>query len=95
MKMNMDFSYPLGSKQNIWNIMWYNLMYIDIFSSGKKSCLSDYKYQSVSFDIVFVTNDEIQKISGSVGISDANYFVKIFKAEFGMTPGAYRKLYKI
>lgn len=41
------------------------------------------------------TNDEIQKISGSVGIPDANYFVKLFKAEFQMTPGAYRKSYKI
>ena len=46
-------------------------------------------------NLLISTNDEIQKISGSVGISDANYFVKIFKAEFGMTPGAYRKLYKI
>ena len=46
-------------------------------------------------NLLISTNDEIQKISGSVGIPDANYFVKIFKAEFGMTPGAYRKLYKI
>ena len=45
--------------------------------------------------LLISTNDEIQKISGSVGIPDANYFVKLFKAEFEMTPGAYRKRYKI
>ena len=45
--------------------------------------------------LLISTNDEIQKISGSVGIPDANYFVKLFKAEFEMTPGAYRKCYKI
>lgn len=45
--------------------------------------------------LLISTNDEIQKISGSVGIPDANYFVKLFKAEFQMTPGAYRKSYKI
>ena len=46
-------------------------------------------------NLLISTNDEIQKISGSVGIPDANYFVKLFKAEFQMTPGAYRKSYKI
>ena len=45
--------------------------------------------------LLISTSDEIQKISGSVGIPDANYFVKLFKAEFQMTPGAYRKSYKI
>ena len=45
--------------------------------------------------LLISTNDEIQKISGTVGIPDANYFVKLFKAEFQMTPGAYRKLHKI
>ncbi len=46
-------------------------------------------------NLLISTNDEIQKISGCVGIPDANYFVKLFKAEFEMTPGAYRKRYKI
>lgn len=45
--------------------------------------------------LLISTNDEIQKISGLVGIQDANYFVKLFKAEYQMTPGAYRKRYKI
>ena len=32
----------------------------------------------------------IQEISTAVGILDANYFVKLFKQEFGQTPSAYR-----
>ena len=45
--------------------------------------------------LLISTSDEIQKISGSVGIPDANYFVKLFKDEFQMTPSAYRRSYKI
>lgn len=45
--------------------------------------------------LLISTNEEIQKICGLVGIQDANYFVKLFKAEYQMTPGAYRKRYKI
>ncbi len=41
------------------------------------------------------TDEEIQLISGRVGIHDANYFVKIFKSKYGVTPKAYRKKYKI
>lgn len=37
------------------------------------------------------TNQSIQEISASVGIYDSNYFVKIFKKEFNLTPTAYRK----
>lgn len=33
----------------------------------------------------------ISEISSAVGISDSNYFVKLFKREFGETPTAYRK----
>ena len=45
--------------------------------------------------LLISTSDEIQKICGSVGIPDANYFVKLFKDEFQMTPSAYRRSYKI
>lgn len=41
------------------------------------------------------TEDEIQAISSRVGIPDANYFVKLFKTKYGMTPRSYRKKYKI
>lgn len=32
----------------------------------------------------------VREISAEVGILDANYFVKLFKQEFGQTPSAYR-----
>lgn len=37
----------------------------------------------------------IQQIAETVGILDANYFIKIFKKQFGMTPGQYRKTHQI
>lgn len=46
-------------------------------------------------NLLISTEDEIQKICGKVGIQDANYFVKLFKASYGITPKAYRKQYKI
>lgn len=45
--------------------------------------------------LLISSDEEIQKISGKVGIQDANYFVKLFKAKYGITPKAYRKQYKI
>jgi YesN/AraC family two-component response regulator len=34
-------------------------------------------------------------ISAAVGINDPNYFVKLFKKEFGETPSAFRKRHVI
>lgn len=39
------------------------------------------------------TKDSVQEIAASVGILDANYFVKRFKAEFGYTPTEFRRRY--
>lgn len=39
------------------------------------------------------TKDPVQEIAASVGILDANYFVKRFKAEFGYTPTEFRRRY--
>lgn len=46
-------------------------------------------------NLLISTDEEIQTICGQVGIQDANYFVKLFKAEYGLTPKAYRKKYRI
>ncbi|MCR4683501.1 MAG: PocR ligand-binding domain-containing protein [Clostridiales bacterium] len=35
---------------------------------------------------------DTQQIADLVGIPDTNYFIKVFKAETGMTPAAYKKL---
>lgn len=40
------------------------------------------------------TDMTMQEISNSVGISDANYFIKVFKKYYGETPTNYRKRYR-
>ncbi len=39
------------------------------------------------------TDLSVQNISTMVGIPDANYFIKLFKREYSMTPNQYRKYY--
>lgn len=45
--------------------------------------------------LLVTTDEEIQVVSGKVGIHDANYFVKVFKAKYEMTPKEYRKKHRI
>lgn len=40
------------------------------------------------------TSLNIQDISGYVGYPDNNYFVKVFKAQYHMTPTEYRRRYQ-
>jgi len=47
-----------------------------------------------SLVLMKTTNMTIQKIAEEVGINDANYFTKIFKRYYGVTPTSYLKLYK-
>lgn len=41
------------------------------------------------------TDLSIQNISTMIGIPDANYFIKLFKREYSMTPNQYRKFYRL
>ncbi len=41
------------------------------------------------------TDLSIQDIGVMTGIPDANYFIKLFKKEYDMTPGQYRKYYRL
>lgn len=45
--------------------------------------------------LLMATDEKIQVISGKVGIADSNYFVKIFKAKYDMTPSEYRRAHKV
>lgn len=45
--------------------------------------------------LLLTTNLPIQKISEKIGIDDYNYFVKLFKKDYAMTPSQYRKHYKL
>ncbi len=42
-------------------------------------------------ELLVYTNMEIQHISSTVGILDANYFSRCFRREFGVSPSVYRK----
>lgn len=46
-------------------------------------------------DLLTGTRWSIQRIASEVGVPDANYFVKLFKREHGLTPSGYRKRQRI
>ena len=41
------------------------------------------------------TDLSIQDISNAVGVPDANYFIKLFKKEYSLTPTQYRKFHRL
>lgn len=41
------------------------------------------------------TDLSIQNISNMVGVPDANYFIKLFKKEYSLTPTQYRKFHRL
>lgn len=43
--------------------------------------------------LLATTSQSVRDIAMFVGYDDANYFVKVFRAEYGMTPTAYRELH--
>ncbi|MCR4673419.1 MAG: helix-turn-helix transcriptional regulator [Lachnospiraceae bacterium] len=45
--------------------------------------------------LLISSHEKIQEVSFKVGIYDSNYFVKLFKAKYDLTPGEYRKKYQI
>ncbi|HAT01788.1 MAG TPA: hypothetical protein DCS54_00705 [Oribacterium sp.] len=45
--------------------------------------------------LLISSHEKIQEISQRVGIYDSNYFVKLFKQKYELTPRAYRKKYQI
>ena len=45
--------------------------------------------------ILLETNFDISEVGNRVGISDLSYFNRIFKRIAGMSPGVFRKLYKV
>lgn len=44
--------------------------------------------------LLLTTNLSVQKISEKIGIDDSNYFVKLFRKDYGVTPTQYRKQHK-
>lgn len=45
--------------------------------------------------LLTTTTLSVQNIGNCIGISDSNYFIKVFKSEYGLTPLQYRKYYHL
>jgi AraC-like DNA-binding protein len=51
---------------------------------AKKRC-------QIAEDLLWTTDLSISEVSNHVGYYDSNYFVKVFKAQYGLTPSKYRQ----
>lgn len=66
----------------------------------KKECgvsLTNYvnqKRMELASNILLHSDKQIQEIADECGILDANYFIKLFKKQYGITPSLYRKNYQ-
>ena len=45
--------------------------------------------------ILAATDLPIQEVASAVGIADASYMIKLFKAQYGDTPTEYRRKYRV
>lgn len=45
-------------------------------------------------ELLMCGDDRIGEISATVGFESTNHFINLFRREYGMTPGAYRKRYQ-
>lgn len=45
--------------------------------------------------LLAATDQSVQEIAANVGISDANYMIKLFREKYGEAPTAYRKKYRM
>ena len=54
------------------------------------ACLRDIRLKHAA-SMLLTTTDSIQQISAAVGITDTNYFTKLFRKKYGLTPREYRR----
>ena len=92
--ISYDLSAPLTLK-SIAEIMNVNASYLS--ATFKKECgetLTDYvnrKRMENAADILLRTDKQVQTVSEECGIFDVNYFIKIFKKHYGMSPTKFRQ----
>lgn len=94
-KLNYDKDVSLETVAK--NIYVSNYYLSHLFRDELNMTFSDYVNKirmDESLVLMKTTNMTIQKIAEEVGINDANYFTKIFKRYYGVTPTNYLKLYK-
>lgn len=92
-------SYSLSadlSLKSIAETLNINASYLS--STFKKECgetLTDYVHRKRMESAAYIlthSNKQIQAVAEECGIIDLNYFIKIFKKHYGMTPSKYRAL---
>ena len=76
-------------------ILFVNPSYLsDTFSREMGVTLTEYvNMRRIEHSVMLLhkTNKQIQDIASASGFSDANYFIRVFKKHYGMTPTSYRK----
>ncbi len=92
--ISYDLTADLSLKR-ISSLMNVNSSYLS--ASFKKECgetLTEYVNRKRVENAAFLlkhTNKQIQTIAEECGILDANYFIKLFKKQYGITPTQYRE----
>ena len=92
--ISYDLSAPLTLKY-IASTMNVNASYLS--SAFRKECgetLTDYVNRKRMENAAYIlshSNKQIQTVAEECGILDVNYFIKIFKKQYGITPSQYRK----
>lgn len=76
------------SKYNISPSGLYQL-FQKVFGCGVVKIIREERIKRAK-ELLLDSNFSISDIASQVGILDANYFIRVFKAETGMTPGEYR-----
>lgn len=77
------------SKYNISPSGLYQL-FRKVFGCGVVEIIREERIKRAK-ELLLDSNLSISDIASQVGILDANYFIRVFKAETGITPGEYRK----
>ena len=63
------------------------------FGKSPIAYLNDLRLQKAC-ELLTCSNDRIGEISTAVGFENTNHFINLFRRQYGMTPGAYRKHHK-
>lgn len=63
------------------------------FGKSPIAYLNDLRLQKAC-ELLTCSNDRIGEISTAVGFENVNHFINLFRRQYGMTPGAYRKHHK-
>ena len=92
--IDYDISADLSLK-NISAQLFVNASYLsNSFSRETGMTLTEYvnlRRLNRAIMMLHKTNMQIQDIAANVGFSDANYFIRLFKKQYGITPATYKK----